>query len=60
MPDHMTYPEYDYLYNSAKYMTKSLITFDQKYNIKPKTTLPQDWFVEEFNKIMTDEECNDS
>lgn len=41
----------DFVYRSAKYVSKSFMLFDEVFNIKIETPLPIDWYIEEFNKM---------
>ena len=42
----------DYVYRSAKYIDRSYELFDKTFNITIDTSLPLNWFVEEFNRFI--------
>ena len=41
----------DYVYRSAKYVTRSYIEIDKKYDLKIKETLPLNFFKDEYDKF---------
>jgi hypothetical protein len=45
--------EPDFVYRSAKYISRSYEAIDQKYKLDIETMMPIDYFVEEFNKLHT-------
>ncbi|HWR57357.1 MAG TPA: DUF5677 domain-containing protein [Thermodesulfovibrionales bacterium] len=50
----------DFVYRSAKYVSKSYVLFDETLKIKIDTPLPVDWFVDEFDKLHENEKENAS
>jgi len=45
----------DYVYRSAKYVDRSYEVFDVKFNLDIDTEMPHDWYVKEFEKLLSDD-----
>ena len=48
----------DFVYRSSKYISKSFIVFDEKFKLTMDTPLPEDWFIDNIEKVYNDKMSN--
>ena len=41
----------DFVYRSSKYISKSFVVFDKKFELTLDTSLPEDWFINNIEKV---------
>ena len=49
----------DYVHRSAKYMNRSYASFDETFNISVETPMPLNWYIEEFDRLLEEDERDD-
>ena len=41
----------DYVFRSAKYISKAFMVVDKKFDLKIESQLPMDWYIEKLNAL---------